>query len=84
MTEFFPLLVEVPKKQSLPILEESIHRIVYELYPNIKALCNHAIEKYNLTNPLFVLRLIRLKNNKYVWDLYIESDDYLFWIGGER
>jgi hypothetical protein len=82
MSEFFPLLVEI-QGTGLPIPKSELYSIVNNLYPNIKALCNSAIEKYTLTNPFFLLKLYKL-GDKYLWDLFIIENGTLAWIGGER
>jgi len=82
VTEFYPILIEVPE-QSLCMTKKEIHIVVNSLYPNIRALCSSAIENYRLNNPLFLLRLVKLEE-KYLWDLFVVEEYSLLWIGGER
>jgi hypothetical protein len=90
MTEFFPLLVEVPE-QSRPISREEVRLVVNDLYPKVKALCSNAMEKFKLSNPLFLLRIMKVKRysfsgleETYLWDLFVLDNNHSVWIGGER
>jgi|GEM_PF-6202564 len=90
MTEFFPILVEVPE-QSRPISREEIRLVVNDLFPEIKALCSNAMEKFKLSNPLFLLRIVAVERysvsgpeETYLWDLFILENNHSVWIGGSK